>query len=81
MYAMLLCTYIFVMFDWIILTVQQSGDNPDSVPMPIVLIDQESDCEATIVQLSFGDRLGALLDMVIWLLETKLCNLQNFQTS
>ncbi|KAG4998642.1 hypothetical protein JHK82_029438 [Glycine max] len=40
----------------------QSGDNPDSVPMPIVLIDQESDSEATIVQLSFGDRLGALLD-------------------
>ncbi|RZB43366.1 ACT domain-containing protein ACR12 isoform C [Glycine soja] len=30
--------------------------------MPIVLIDQESDSEATIVQLSFGNRLGALLD-------------------
>ncbi|KAG4918667.1 hypothetical protein GLYMA_20G110400v4 [Glycine max] len=40
----------------------QSGDNPDSLPMPIVLIDQESDSEATIVQLSFGNRLGALLD-------------------
>lgn len=26
--------------------------------MPIVLIDQHSDSEATIVQLSFGDRLG-----------------------
>jgi len=49
MYAMLLCRYIFVMFDWIILTMQQSGDNPNSVPMPIVLIDQESDCEATIM--------------------------------
>ena len=49
MYAMLLCSYIFVMFDWIILTVHQSGDNPDSVPMPIVLIDQESNCEETIV--------------------------------
>ncbi|OAY71675.1 ACT domain-containing protein ACR12-like [Ananas comosus] len=34
----------------------------DSVPMPIVLIDQDSDSDATIVQLSFGDRLGALLD-------------------
>ncbi|KAG4907442.1 hypothetical protein JHK82_056100 [Glycine max] len=42
----------------------QSGDNPDSLPMPIVLIDQESDSEATIVQLSFGNRLGALLDTV-----------------
>jgi len=34
----------------------------DSVPMPIVLIDQDSEPGATIVQLSFGDRLGALLD-------------------
>ncbi|CAK7325236.1 unnamed protein product [Dovyalis caffra] len=34
----------------------------DYVPMPLVLIDQESDSEATIVQLSFGDRLGALID-------------------
>jgi len=75
LYAVLLCTYIFVMFEWLILAVQQSGDNPDSLPMPIVLIDQESDSEATIVQLSFGNRLGALLDTVIWLLETKLCNL------
>ncbi|KAK7390828.1 hypothetical protein VNO78_18942 [Psophocarpus tetragonolobus] len=39
----------------------KSSDNPDT-PMPIVLIDQDSDSEATIVQLSFGDRLGALLD-------------------
>lgn len=30
--------------------------------MPIVLIDQDSDSDATIVQLSFGDRLGALID-------------------
>ncbi|VAI29697.1 unnamed protein product [Triticum turgidum subsp. durum] len=30
--------------------------------MPVVLIDQDSDRDATIVQLSFGDRLGALLD-------------------
>ncbi|XP_044479020.1 ACT domain-containing protein ACR12-like isoform X2 [Mangifera indica] len=32
------------------------------VPMPIVLIDQDSDSDATIVQISFGDRLGALID-------------------
>lgn len=30
--------------------------------MPIVLIDQDSDPNATMVQLSFGDRLGALID-------------------
>lgn len=32
--------------------------------MPIVLIDQDSDPDATIVQVSFGDRLGALIDTV-----------------
>ena len=36
----------------------------DSVPMPIVLIDQDSDSNATIVEVSFGDRLGALIDTV-----------------
>lgn len=30
--------------------------------MPVVLIDQDSDSGATIVQISFGDRLGALVD-------------------
>ncbi|PIA28281.1 hypothetical protein AQUCO_07200141v1 [Aquilegia coerulea] len=39
-----------------------SDQEADSVPMPIVLIDQDSDSDATIVQLSFGDRLGALID-------------------
>ncbi|OMO73841.1 hypothetical protein COLO4_26829 [Corchorus olitorius] len=34
----------------------------DADPMPVVLIDQDSDPVATIVQLSFGDRLGALID-------------------
>ncbi|XP_065869775.1 ACT domain-containing protein ACR12 [Euphorbia lathyris] len=34
----------------------------DYVPMPVVLIDQDSDDDATIVQVSFGDRLGALID-------------------
>ncbi|KAJ6817277.1 ACT domain-containing protein ACR12 [Iris pallida] len=39
-----------------------SDQDADTVPMPIVLIDQDSDSDATIVQLSFGDRLGALID-------------------
>ncbi|XP_075496393.1 ACT domain-containing protein ACR12-like isoform X2 [Primulina tabacum] len=39
-----------------------SGPETDYVPMPIVLIDQDTDPDATIVQLSFGDRLGALPD-------------------
>uniref|UniRef100_A0A165A682 ACT domain-containing protein ACR n=1 Tax=Daucus carota subsp. sativus TaxID=79200 RepID=A0A165A682_DAUCS len=30
--------------------------------MPIVHIDQDSDSDATMVQVSFGDRLGALID-------------------
>ncbi|CAN6452513.1 unnamed protein product [Victoria cruziana] len=34
----------------------------DSVPTPVVLIDQDSDSSATIVEVSFGDRLGNLLD-------------------
>ncbi|KAF7132627.1 hypothetical protein RHSIM_Rhsim09G0142300 [Rhododendron simsii] len=39
-----------------------NSQDADYVPMPIVLIDQESDSDATIVQISFGDRLGALID-------------------
>jgi UTP:GlnB (protein PII) uridylyltransferase len=39
-----------------------SVSTEDPVPVPVVLIDQDSDPDATIVQLSFGDRLGALLD-------------------
>ncbi|XP_031382465.1 ACT domain-containing protein ACR12-like isoform X2 [Punica granatum] len=39
-----------------------SDYDADSVPMPVVHIDQDSDPNATIVQLSFGDRLGALID-------------------
>jgi len=35
-----------------------------SEPKPIVLIDQDSDADATIVEISFGDRLGALLDTI-----------------
>ncbi|GLT93342.1 hypothetical protein SLE2022_111390 [Rubroshorea leprosula] len=40
----------------------KSEQDDDYVPMPIVLIDQDSDSDATVVQLSFGDRLGALID-------------------
>lgn len=39
------------------------GEGKDE-PKPIVLIDQDSDAEATIVEISFGNRLGALLDTV-----------------
>ncbi|OEL33867.1 ACT domain-containing protein ACR12, partial [Dichanthelium oligosanthes] len=40
-----------------------SSMEPDeAIPVPVVMIDQDSDRDATIVQLSFGDRLGALLD-------------------
>ncbi|XP_047321699.1 ACT domain-containing protein ACR12-like [Impatiens glandulifera] len=38
------------------------GLDGEDVPMPVVMIDQDSDADATIVQVSFGDRLGALLD-------------------
>lgn len=43
-------------------TSDQQDADADAVPMPIVMIDQDSDSTATIVQLSFGDRLGALID-------------------
>lgn len=49
---------------------QKSDQDADYVPMPIVLIDQDSNSDATIVQLSFGDCLGALIDTVKWLLAT-----------
>jgi len=39
-----------------------SKTSDEAVPVPVVQIDQDSDRDATIVQLSFGDRLGALLD-------------------
>ncbi|MED6143560.1 ACT domain-containing protein acr11, variant 2 [Stylosanthes scabra] len=38
------------------------GDADSSVPTPIVIIDQDSDPDATVVEITFGDRLGALLD-------------------
>ncbi|XP_052115581.1 uncharacterized protein LOC127745788 isoform X2 [Arachis duranensis] len=53
---------------------QKSSDNLNSVLMPIAMIDQDSDSEVTIVQLSFGDGLGARIDMVTWLFEIYLCS-------
>nr|XP_011470801.1 PREDICTED: ACT domain-containing protein ACR12-like isoform X2 [Fragaria vesca subsp. vesca] len=42
----------------------KSDQDADYVPMAVVMIDQDSDSDATIVQLSFGDRLGALIDTI-----------------
>ncbi|RLM58136.1 ACT domain containing protein [Panicum miliaceum] len=39
-----------------------STTSDEAIPVPVVMIDQDSDRDATIVQLSFGDRLGPLLD-------------------
>lgn len=36
----------------------------DTIPTPVVIIDQDSDPDATVVEITFGDRLGALLDTV-----------------
>ncbi|XP_015079657.1 ACT domain-containing protein ACR11-like isoform X1 [Solanum pennellii] len=44
--------------------VEQDGSSQETaaVPTPKVVIDLDSDPEATIVEVTFGDRLGALLD-------------------
>ncbi|KGN58640.1 ACT domain-containing protein ACR11 isoform X2 [Cucumis sativus] len=39
-----------------------SNGDTDTIPTPIVIIDQDSDQDATVVEITFGDRLGALLD-------------------
>ncbi|PKA46838.1 hypothetical protein AXF42_Ash015732 [Apostasia shenzhenica] len=39
-----------------------STRDTDLVPTPKVVIDQDSDPDSTIVEITFGDRLGALLD-------------------
>ncbi|KAF8400287.1 hypothetical protein HHK36_013584 [Tetracentron sinense] len=39
-----------------------SYSETDIVPTPKVIIDQDSDPDATVVEITFGDRLGALLD-------------------
>ncbi|KAH0898103.1 hypothetical protein HID58_047671, partial [Brassica napus] len=41
---------------------KSQDDDDDFVPMPMVLKDQDADPEATIVQISFGDRLRVLID-------------------
>ncbi|XP_075514349.1 ACT domain-containing protein ACR11-like [Primulina tabacum] len=38
------------------------SEETDVIPVPSVIIDQDSDPDATIVEITFGDRLGALLD-------------------
>ncbi|KAK8476092.1 hypothetical protein V6N13_092516 [Hibiscus sabdariffa] len=38
------------------------NDDPDTVPTPKVIIDLDSDPDATVVEITFGDRLGALMD-------------------
>ncbi|KAK3123083.1 hypothetical protein QOZ80_8AG0623580 [Eleusine coracana subsp. coracana] len=40
----------------------EDGSNTDTDPTPIVIIDQDSDPNATIVEVTLGDRLGDLLD-------------------
>jgi hypothetical protein len=41
-----------------------SPNDSDTIPTPVVIIDQDSDPSATVVEITFGDRLGALLDTV-----------------
>lgn len=44
-------------------TVEDAGQSEsDTVPTPVVIIDQDSDPDATVVEITFGDRLGALID-------------------
>lgn len=40
----------------------QSDRETEDIPIPKVIIDQDSDLDATVVEITFGDRLGALLD-------------------
>ena len=42
-----------------------SYQETDVVPTPKVIIDQDSDPDATVVEITFGNRLGALLDTVL----------------
>lgn len=41
---------------------EEGSNGRDAVPVPKVTIDQDSDPNATVVEITFGDRLGALLD-------------------
>ncbi|KAG2577738.1 hypothetical protein PVAP13_6NG197800 [Panicum virgatum] len=40
----------------------EDGSNTDTDPIPKVIIDQDSDPDATIVEVTLGDRLGDLVD-------------------
>lgn len=40
----------------------EKGDTDNDVPVPKVAIDQDSDPNATVVEITFGDRLGTLID-------------------
>ncbi|KAF3606935.1 hypothetical protein DY000_02045577 [Brassica cretica] len=42
--------------------VENGKQDSDEVPTPVVIVDQDSDPDATVVEVTFGDRLGALLD-------------------
>lgn len=56
--------------DFFLFCGEQDGNQgeTDTVPIPIVIIDQDSDPNATVVKITFGDRLGALLDTVCYFL-------------
>ncbi|KAF2302918.1 hypothetical protein GH714_011027 [Hevea brasiliensis] len=40
----------------------ENYNESDTIPTPKVIIDQDSDPDATVVEITFGDRLGALID-------------------
>lgn len=42
----------------------ESSQGTAEVPIPKVIIDLDSDPDATVVEITFGDRLGTLLDTV-----------------
>ena len=62
--------FLFLEITLVIGLVEQDGkpngnyNDTDAIPTPKVIIDQDSDPNATIVEITFGDRLGALLDTV-----------------
>lgn len=67
--CLFVCFKEFASFDFYQLFVKfenqgESSKEADEVPIPKVIIDQDSDPDATIVEITFGDRLGALLDTV-----------------
>lgn len=47
-----------------IFSFQKDEHESVSVPLPVVQIIQDPECDATTVEISFGDRLGLLIDTV-----------------